>query len=76
VPDHITWAALIEDFEGRVRTLQEQLAPIEAGKLRLGHAGADTGGKWIDITETHAQHLKNDIASLQNTIARIRRDHA
>lgn len=76
MPEHITWAALIADFEGRIGPLKDQLAPLESGKSKLRHAGADTGFAWLDVTEAHAQRLRKDIKSLENTIARSRRDHA
>ena len=76
MPEHITWAALIEDFEGRLIVLRDQLAPLVAGDMKLRHAGIDTGLQWVDVTEAHIQRLRDEIQSLENLVVRIRRDHA
>jgi hypothetical protein len=70
------WAAFIEHLEKMIETRRADLAPLESGQMTMGHRGADTGFQWVDITEAQAQSLRNEIASLQNTINRVRNDYA
>ena len=70
------WTAFMEHLEAMIAERKAHLAPLESGEMTLGHRGADTGGEWVDITKPQAQSLRNEIASIQRTLDRVRKDHA
>lgn len=70
------WKAFIGHLEKMIEDRQAQLAPLESGEMKLGHRGPDTGYQWVDITEAQAQSIRNEIVSLNNTLDRVRKDHA
>jgi hypothetical protein len=66
----------IEHLKAKIADREADLAPLEFGRMKLGHRGLDTGEQWVDITEAQAQKLRNEIANLQNVIERVRNDYA
>jgi hypothetical protein len=64
------WKAFIEHLEAMISDRRDQLAPLEAGKMKLGSRGTASNYEWEDITELRAQQIRNEIASIQSTIDR------
>jgi len=66
------WKSFLEWCERAATKLREELAPYEAGTQRVSRGA---GGEWVDITASRIEQIKREIASLENTMARIRKDH-
>jgi hypothetical protein len=58
--------SLIRSYRGQIATLQNQLAPLEAGTMRIGESRE--GGPWVDITGKQIQLLKSGIQQYEMAI--------
>lgn len=64
--------AAIDHMSKMITDLEEQLEPLQSGNMHVGTKGPDAGLQWNDITDIQIAWLKNKIASLNNTIERLR----
>jgi hypothetical protein len=58
--------SLIRNYREHITTLQEQLAPLEAGTSRMGESRE--GGPWVDVTVKHIELLKDGVHQYEMAI--------
>jgi hypothetical protein len=59
-------------YRAEVARLRQQLAPLEAGLMRLGERRPK--GRWKDITDKQIEYLRNSIAEYERSIVDLLRD--
>jgi hypothetical protein len=68
-------AAFIKHLEGMIAANDKEIAALEAGK-KIQECGPETGFKWVDITASMIQRLKDSNTGLRHTIERVWKNYA
>jgi hypothetical protein len=63
---------ILRAYHAEVARLRQQLAPLEAGLMRLGERRPK--GRWKDITDKQIEYLRNGIAEYERSIVDLLRD--